>query len=391
MHNLEYYTNHLHYPLELVNLVISKINNLAKPLGSLGKLEDIALHLALLFAKDEFTSFTSKSNLDFNLKTSQDIQKSYLDKLSKEFAPKLEKIIQSIELKPKVLLFCGDHGININQQISTVPSNLTTALMNNVLLGGAGVNAFCKIQNIPIEIIDAGVLDKNFVGEVTNYSLGNGTKDFSITDALSKQELQLAFKYGEDAVHKLQSMGFNTLILGEIGIGNTASASAMLSKLLNISAENSVGRGSGIDDKTLLLKTNLIAKALARTNNNLSPMEILKSYGGFEIAQITSAIIAASKANMCIIIDGFMVTVAALIAYYLDNNIIDNLFFSHQSNEKAHIELLKALKAETLLNLDLRLGEGTGAILAYPLIKSSLSFLQNMSEFKNGTLAQRTN
>ncbi len=120
-------------------------------------------------------------------------------------------------------------------------------------------------------------------------------------------------------------------------------------------------------------------------------MEILKSYGGFEIAQITSAIIAASKANMCIIIDGFMVTVAALVAYYLDNNIIDNLFFSHQSNEKAHIELLKALKAETLLNLDLRLGEGTGAILAYPLIKSALSFLQNMSEFKNGTLVQRTN
>jgi nicotinate-nucleotide--dimethylbenzimidazole phosphoribosyltransferase len=237
----------------------------------------------------------------------------------------------------------------------------------------------------------------NFV----EHRLGAGTNDFSAKPAMSITQVEQGFGYARQLISAQISQGVEILLLGEMGIANTSSAAALMAALTSLSVKDCVGRGTGITDEQLEKKINLIESALKRISvseqhvENLtqeSVMLLLSELGGFEIVQMVSAILSAATANIPIVIDGFIVSVAALVALRLDNNVANYLIFSHVSHEKAHQLLLEKLMAaqtftdsnnQALLNLGLRLGEGTGAALALPLIKASASFYNNMASFES--------
>ena len=351
MQDASYYSQYLGFHTSDVEALTTYIDRLAKPQGALGQLEDVALTLGLIFKKNATS-------------------------------PK-------IELHPHVLVFAADHGINIKHQTSSVPSELTTALINNGLNHGAGITSIAQAFNIGVTFINAGVLVPKFTGPVVDRSIRQATSDFSSKEAMTLTEVDQALAQGAKAVHEDCPPNTNVLILGEIGIGNTASASAIMSKITGLSAELSTGRGSGIDDARLELKKKLIKKALARHEENLTAKEILAAFGGFEIAQMCGAMIEAAHLGWAVLIDGFMVTAAAMLACKLDASVRAHLLFAHESNEGAHRLMLEYLKGTPLLRLGLRLGEGTGAALAYPLLKAAVGVLNDMAHFdEHGNLVK---
>ncbi|MEY8252616.1 MAG: nicotinate-nucleotide--dimethylbenzimidazole phosphoribosyltransferase [Colwellia sp.] len=377
-------------PLNTKNLefIQVKIDNKTKPIGSLGALEPLALQLALITEQRRIKSSGLNSS---QLKSSGQI---------------------SINT-PTMLVFAGDHGINENS-VSIAPSAVTKQMVLNFLQGGAAINCFCQSNNIALTVVDCGILQPISLDEVPQIKddamnsvnfieqrLGAGTNDFSVQNAMSIMQVEQGFDYARQLVNAQVEQGAEILLLGEMGIANTSSAAALMSALTSFSARECVGRGTGITDEQLDKKITLINKALQRVtvsdNNseNLNQNEIislLSELGGFEIVQMVSAILSAATASIAVVIDGFIVSVAALVALRLDKNVANYLIFSHVSQEKAHQILLEELMSaqtfskssrQPLLDLGLRLGEGTGAALALPLINASASFYNNMASFES--------
>ena len=359
------------------------IDNKTKPLGALGALEPLALQLSLI------TNQRQQSHLRHNFK---------------------EKI--SIE-KPTMLVFAGDHGIN-DEGVSIAPSAVTKQMLINFLHGGAAINCFCQSNDIALTVVDCGILqpiNDNEANSETNGSvnnvklieqrLGAGTNNFSVAPAMSISQVELGFEYGKSLVNTQVAQGVELLLLGEMGIANTSSAAALMSALTAFDVEQCVGRGTGITDEQLAKKIALIEKSLKRTSFNGDDksafsqediFELLSQLGGFEIVQMVAAILSGAAASIPVVIDGFIVSVAALVALRLDKNVANYLIFSHVSQENAHHALLNELlaaqtftgiSAKPLLDLGLRLGEGTGAALALPLIKAAASFYNNMASFES--------
>ncbi len=244
------------FELEKITGLKNSIDHRLKPLGALGKIEDIALQMALI----------------------------------QNLTPK-----DSIKTRARHLIFAGDHGIAQNHSVSIEKSGFTTNLINSCLSQDAGINAFLKTQNIPLTVINSGVLNPNFIAPVKNCSLGKITKDFSIEDAMTETELNLAEKYSKDLISECLKEGITTLLFGEIGIGNTTSSAAIMSKALDISPEISTGPGTGIDKEHFNLKKALIKKALERHHEHLNARDILKAYGGYEIAEMTFTMLEAAN------------------------------------------------------------------------------------------------
>lgn len=318
-----------------------KIDNKTKPQGSLGQLEVIASQMAL-------------------------IQQS-------------ESISVS---QPHLLVFAGDHGI-ARHGLSIAPSEVTTQMVMNFLAGGAAINCFCRTNNMALKVIDAGTkLEADDHPQLLKQRLGNGTADFSEQPAMSLATAQQGIEYGAALVADLHQRGCNLVGFGEMGIGNTSSAAAIMAALLKIPADECVGRGTGISDEQLQRKMALITQALNLHQSQLDdPLQVLACLGGFEIAQITGGMLKAAELKMAVLVDGFITTAAAMVAAAMYPAANHYFIYCHCSEESGHQRMLQHLNANPLLDLGLRLGEGTGAALALPMLRSACEFYNQMASF----------
>lgn len=292
-------------------------------------------------------------------------------------------------IKPHLVVFAADHGIAAHG-MSSYPMEVTRQMVLTFLEGGAAINVFCRQHAIELVLVDAGVnYDFSPLQKIVNQKIGKGTASFLSGPAMTGQELKLCFEKGASIVTKLAGDGCNIIGFGEMGIANTSSASALMSVLCKIPIADCVGKGTGINDAQLSHKINVLEAAIKNYSGDDSAMSYMAWFGGFEIIQIAGAMLEAHRQNMVFMVDGFIATVAFLAAFILDKSIIENAVFCHESGEKGHRRLLEFLQAEPLLKLNMRLGEGTGCALAYPLIRSAVSFLNEMATFENAAISGR--
>ena len=330
------------------HLIKNHIDQKTKPPGSLGQLEALAFQLAK-------------------------IQSAKQDQFSK-----------TIELnKPTVMVFAGDHGV-AEQGVSIAPSAVTQQMVLNFLHGGAAINCFCRSNSLEFGVVDCGILEAihDDTHQLISMRLGAGTNDFANEKAMTLAQVQTGLDNGDTLVSKLKEKGCNFLMFGEMGIGNTSSASAILSALTQLPVAESVGLGTGISDKQLELKKKVVQQGVNRCSDT-DPKQVLSEVGGFEIVHMVGAFIGAAKRGIPVLVDGFIVSVAALAAYKMYPAVKDYLLFAHCSEEGAHPFVLKQFEAEPILRLGLRLGEGTGAALAYPLVKAAAEFYNSMASFES--------
>ncbi|MDU0355962.1 nicotinate-nucleotide--dimethylbenzimidazole phosphoribosyltransferase [Paraglaciecola aquimarina] len=294
-------------------------------------------------------------------------------------------------VKPSVLIFAADHGI-AKHPISIAPREVTTQMVANFLAGGAAINCFCNSLQIDLKIIDAGMLADLDHANLIKQKIAPSTHDFSEQAAMNKEQLEQAINLGAKVAEQQIKAGTNLLGFGEMGIGNSTTAAALLSVLTDLPAFETAGKGTGISDQQMDIKIALIDSAIKRVQAKygqgpLSAELALLEVGGFEIAQLVGAMLATARAGKSIIVDGFTVSVAALLAIRIASNAQQFMLFAHCSAEQAHSMLLQKLNAKPLLNLGLRLGEGTGAALATPLIKAAAEFYNNMATLENAEIS----
>jgi nicotinate-nucleotide--dimethylbenzimidazole phosphoribosyltransferase len=289
-----------------------------------------------------------------------------------------------------IIIFAGDHGIAA-QGVSAYPQAVTIAMMQNFAAGGAAVSVLARELGVPLEVVDAGTLAEATMPGVVSDKPRRGTRDFSREAALAPSELAFAFDCGRRTVMRATAAAKpDLLILGEMGIGNTTSAAAIASALLRTDAETVTGRGTGLDAAGRERKARLIDAAIARhAIAGAPPEKILCAVGGLEISAIAGAIIAAAQARIPILVDGFIVSVAALAATRLNPSCRRYLIFAHRSTEQGHRRVLETLEARPLLDLDLRLGEGSGAALALPMLRLACALHNQMATFAEAAVPDR--
>ncbi|CAD0008287.1 nicotinate-nucleotide--dimethylbenzimidazole phosphoribosyltransferase [Flavobacterium chungangense] len=329
-------------------LLQEKIDSKTKPVGALGTLETLAFQLGTVF---------------------------------KTLNPKINN--------PNIVVFAADHGI-ANHSVSAYPQDVTRQMVGNFMEGGAAINIFCKQNNIELSIVDAGVnYDFPTNAKLINAKIAKGTQSFLHAPAMSETELQLCFEKGKSVVETIAKTGSNCIGFGEMGIGNTSTASVLMSVLTGFPIEECVGKGTGVIDEKLIQKQNLLKKAIENYSGPAELMQQLAYFGGFEIIQMTSGMLTAFGNNMIILVDGFICSVAFLIASKINPDILQNAVFCHCSAEKAHQKLLNYLQVKPILNLDLRLGEGTGCAVAFPILKSAEAFLNEMASFESAGVSRK--
>jgi nicotinate-nucleotide--dimethylbenzimidazole phosphoribosyltransferase len=319
-----------------------KIDFKTKPLGALGALEKLALQIGAI---------------------------------QNTLSPTLQN--------PTIVVFAADHGI-ANEGVSAYPQEVTFQMVMNFLNSGAAINVFTKQNDLKLKVVDAGVdFDFEPNPNLINTKIAHGTKSFLQEKAMTETQLQQCFDKGKEVINAIFENGCNIIGFGEMGIGNTSSATMLMSYLCNFQIEKCVGRGTGLNDTQLENKIAILKQAQAFHGEIKTPLEVLQTFGGFEIAQICSAMLSAFERNMLIMVDGFIATNAFLVAYKINPFIISNAIFCHLSDEFGHQNLLNYLSVEPLLKLNMRLGEGTGCAVAFPIIKSAISFLNNMASFES--------
>lgn len=316
---------------------------LTKPAGSLGRLEDIAIHLAAMQG-------TTK--------------------------PQIEK--------PYIAVFAGDHGI-ANEGVSAFPQVVTGEMIRNFARGGAAISVLAKAQNATLHVYNCGTAyPVEPLAGVTDCSIADGTANFLHQPAMTSEQLEQALAIGQKAIENALAQGCDLFIAGEMGIANTTPATTIAAALLSVKPDTITGRGTGIDDKTLYHKIKVIEQALAHHNlltTYPSPLAVLQTVGGFEIAAIVGAYIAAAQAGLPILVDGFISSAAALVAVKHNPSVRDWMFFAHASAEPGHAAMMQALEAKPLLDLGLRLGEGSGAGIAISLLRLACDLHNQMATF----------
>ena len=324
-----------------------KIDHKTKPLGALGQLESLALQLGL-------------------------IQRSE--------SPVLHN--------PQMVVFAADHGIAA-EGVSAYPQAVTLQMVGNMLAGGAAINVFARQHGFALQVVDAGV-----AGELPARpglqarKIAMGTKNICQEAAMSRLEAQTALVAGMQVV---QALPGNVVALGEMGIANTSPAALLLARLTDAGIQDATGRGTGLDDAQLRHKQGVLMRALSRhpATNPLDAVDELAALGGFEIAMMAGAMLQAASERRVVLVDGFIAGAAALVAQALLPAVRDYLVFCHRSAETGHRLLLSYLEAKPLLELDLRLGEGTGALLAWPLVQSAANFLSEMASFGSAGVSEK--
>jgi nicotinate-nucleotide--dimethylbenzimidazole phosphoribosyltransferase len=291
--------------------------------------------------------------------------------------------------KPTIIVFAGDHGI-ANEGVSAYPQEVTYQMVLNFLQGGAAINVFSSQHGINLKIVDAGVnYNFNKHENLINAKIDKGTKSFLHQKAMTETQLLQCFEKGKEIVTQLANEGCNIVGFGEMGIGNTSSATMLMSYLCNLPIEKCVGRGTGLNDLQLENKIAILSKAKSLHGNIENPKEVLQTFGGFEMAQMCAAMLAAYENNMILLVDGFIASSAFLVAQKINPLIKSNAIFCHLSDESGHQHLLNFLQAEPILKLNMRLGEGTGCAIAYPIIESAVIFLNKMASFESAGVTNK--
>lgn len=329
-----------------------KINGKTKPLGALGRLEALALQIGLV---------------------------------QQTLNPQLRQ--------PQIVVFAGDHGA-AHAGVSAYPQEVTWQMVDNFLAGGAAINVFSRQLELGLSVVDAGV-NHDFAPRsgLINAKIAPGTANYLEQPAMSTAQRDAALQRGRELAHALADNGCNCVGFGEMGIGNTASASLLTVCLVGAAHGADLytvtGRGTGLDDAGLARKRKLLKTALRRGGYTTDPLQALSEYGGFEIAMMTGAMLGAAERKILIVVDGFIVTAALLVAAAINHNLMSYCIFAHRSLEPGHRIQLDFLRAEPLMELDLRLGEGTGAALAFPLIHAAINFLNEMASFSSAGVSEK--
>ncbi|SEA96383.1 nicotinate-nucleotide-dimethylbenzimidazole phosphoribosyltransferase /cob(II)yrinic acid a,c-diamide reductase [Flavobacterium gillisiae] len=311
-----------------------------------------------------------------------------LEKLAKQIGELFQTLKPKIIL-PHIVVFAADHGI-AQHGVSAYPQDVTRQMVSNFLEGGAAINVFCKQNNINLSIVDAGVnYDFPPNAKLVSAKIDKGTKSFIAGPAMSKMQMELCFTKGSEIVKTIAKSGSNCVGFGEMGIGNTSTASVLMSVLCGFPIEDCVGRGTGVNDEKLIEKQMTLKKALDNYSGLLDLDSQLAYFGGFEILQMAAGMLEAYENRMLILVDGFICSVAFLVASKKNPLIIKNAVFSHQSAEQAHGKLLDYLEASAILKLDLRLGEGTGCAIVFPIIESAVAFLNEMASFESAGVSSK--
>lgn len=311
-----------------------------------------------------------------------------LEKLAFQIGTAFQTLNPEI-IKPNIVVFAADHGI-ANHGVSAYPQDVTRQMVGNFLEEGAAINVFCKQNKIKLSIVDAGVnYDFPTNANLIDAKIAKGTQSFLHAPAMSDTELQLCLSKGSEIVDAIAKTGSNCIGFGEMGIGNTSTASVLMSVLAGFSIEECVGKGTGVDEDKLIQKQQILKRAIDNYSGQAELQQQLAFFGGFEIMQMAGGMLSAYKNNMLILVDGFICTVAFLVAYKINPEIKKNAIFSHSSAEQAHQKLLNYLDVQSVLQLDLRLGEGTGCAIVLPIIQSAVAFLNEMATFENAGVSNK--
>lgn len=321
----------------------ARIDGKTKPLGALGRIEALAAQIARAQAS---------------------------------LTPRMEAC--------RLIIFAGDHGIAA-EGVSAFPPAVTRQMVLNFLAGGAAANVFARQAGIPVAVVDCGVAGPPIEdAALIARRIGLGTANALHGPAMTPEQCAAALATGRALA---QEGDFDALCLGEMGIGNTSAAALLAAKITGGTLADFIGRGTGLDAAGLARKHAILAQAAARTAPLLSPAEALAEYGGFEIAAMVGAMLGVAEARRMVLVDGFIAGAAALVAVTMQPAIRQNLVFAHRSAEHGHGALLAALDAEPLLDLGLRLGEGSGALLAWPLLRASAAMLNEMASFESAAVS----
>jgi nicotinate-nucleotide--dimethylbenzimidazole phosphoribosyltransferase len=322
------------------------INNKTKPVGSLGTLETLAKQLGLI----------------------------------------QQTVAVSVD-QPAIIVFAGDHGV-VAEGISAFPQDVTWQMVENFLANGAAINVFARQNGASLYVVDAGV-NHDFGARpgLLDRKLARGTRNFALEPAMTSQQCAAAMEHGAALVADLPG---NVVGFGEMGIGNTTSAAALMHKLAGVPVADCVGAGTGLSPEGVLRKQRVIEAAVARHAGVSEPLDVLATFGGFEIAMMAGAMLKAAAMRKTLLIDGFIVTSALLLASRVAPAVFDYCVFAHCSDEAGHRRMLEQLGARPLLQLGMRLGEGTGAALALPLLRAAASFLNEMATFSSASVSGKS-
>lgn len=339
--------------MNIQKLAKEKINRKTKPQGSLGLLEEIAVQLC-------------------------EIQNTLMPSITRK----------------RMLVFAASHGV-ADEGVSAYPKEVTGQMVLNFLRGGAAINVLTKHDGIELCVIDVGV-EMDFGGDVDsrlffNRKVRYGTRNFLKEPAMTFSEFSKAIEAGREQVRLAKFSNVSLLGIGEMGIGNTTSASALFSALLGLPAEETVGRGTGASEEILKRKTGVVEEAIKKHRvEHADTVHWLSCVGGFEIVAMVGVLLEAVEQRIPVVVDGFIATAAALAAIQMNSGVKDICFWGHCSNEKAHKRILDSLGAKPILNLDMRLGEGTGAALAMHLIEAAAKIMCEMASFEEAGVSSET-
>jgi nicotinate-nucleotide--dimethylbenzimidazole phosphoribosyltransferase len=328
---------------------LRRLDSLTKPLGALGNLEPLAAQ-----------------------------------------ACAVQRTVEPTIVHPVAVVFAADHGV-ADRGVSAYPRAVTEQMVKNFLGGGAAISVLARLQGIELWIVDAGVDgDCGSHPRLIDAKVRRGTRDFVEQPAMTEKECTQALHRGRAVLDQVIPAGGNTLLLGEMGIGNTAAAALLMHGLTSHPLADCVGRGTGLDDEGLKRKRATLAAAAARRTPPSDPVELLAEFGGYEIAMLVGALLGAAARRMLILVDGFTVTVAAALAARIDENVLDYCVFGHCSAEHAHRALLADLKVQPLLDIGMRLGEGSGAAVALPLVRAALGLFTQMATFEGAGVSEKS-
>ena len=333
-------------------VIQAKIDNLNKPKGSLGRLEELAMQICLI-----------------------------------------QQTLEPSLAHPCHLLLGGDHGIE-REGVSVSPREVTWQQMINFTRGGGGVNMFCSQHGFKLRIVDVGVdYDLSLVPDIIHRKIARGTKNFLYEPAMSVEEFDKAIQTGCDLVDACVNEGCRILCIGEMGIANTSPSSIWMSLFSDIPLKDCIGAGAGLDNDGIRHKYDVLNRAVANysrftlhtTPSNLLP---LRYFGGFEMIAAIGAMLRAAEQQLIILVDGFIMTACALAAIRLYPSTQDYMIFTHCGDESGHKMMLDIVGAKPLLHLRLRLGEGTGALCAFPIIDSAVRMMNEMNNFDSAKITK---
>ena len=341
-------TFHIVLPDERIRPALEeKINNLTKPKGSLGTLEDLALQVGMI---------------------------------QQTLSPSLKH--------PQNIIFCADHGIE-SEGVSVSPREVTWQQTLHFTQGNGGVNFLCRQHGFELKVVDAGVdYDLPTDRGIIDAKVRKGTRNFLHEAAMTEEEMNLCIERGAAIVRQCHAEGSNVLSFGEMGIANTSASSLWMTCLTGIPLLQCVGAGSGLNNEGIRHKYNVLKQSLDNYSGDGSALDIIRYFGGYEMVMAIGAMLQAAELKMVILVDGFIMTNCILAASKLYPEVLAYAVFGHCGDESGHRLVLNALEAKPLLSLELRLGEGTGAICAYPILDSAIRMINEMDSFVGASVTK---